>query len=299
MSLNQEILVRMIKELNKMKLADPIKVYRDTYELKADFMKAMDVILDDEKLGSKVPDEVYEYYQDIPVENELLEEIKKDEKPAAKKVEKEPEPETKPEPKKKSDKKQDKKKDKKEPEPEKEPEIIEEKVAPEPDKKPDKKETKQEIVVPDDVEKQTEPPPEPETTDEDNEDDTCPAFGQACDPKAEECKICREEYPEDFKDCAHLCGIDLPPMTHSSPYNHKLDKINGSIDMKLIEGIKYGDLIDELSKEFDRSLGKTRSVVYNHFKHLVEEHRVETEQGIDALSAKTDPAAFIKIIRKS
>lgn len=259
MSVNHEFLKAVIKSLNDTGLGEKkIKtvIEIDTAILMKEFMSTMDGILDDDKKADQIPDEIYTYYQNVPLEGD--QEI----------VESEPEPDT---------------------ATEDGPEV---KAEP-----PDASEEPENIEIPneDDVGNEPDDVEDVESEEVKPEPEECPGYGKNFDEYAEECLACRDDYPKDYHGCKEICRPLAEPEIEISPWNHSTLTTSGAIDMLLLKGIHYGELVDLIAKHFNKSLGKARSLVNGHHSHLRQAHDLGVEGFDKGIPAKTPVDTFLKL----
>jgi len=258
--IDHEILKLMTEQLKKQFPEIEIKtvIEVETGWLMGEFFKAVDSILDDNEKSDTLPEEIYQYYLGLPSKKEY-------EKEAAKKAAIEEAAEK--------------------------AAALKKAVAERKLKELEIIENLEKIKDPEDLIELIEPkPPEPP-----EEPEECPGFGLSYDPFAIECKACRDDFPNEYNECAKICGIEPPPRSPKTIFNHTKNKMNGTVDELLLQGVTYGELIEALYTDFPKnSLGKLKSVIYNHYLHLYIEHGVRIGD-VERISAKTPLHTYLKI----
>ena len=153
---------------------------------------------------------------------------------------------------------------------------------------------------------------EEDNGDDEEEDDECPSFGKGWKPKTDECKDCKTEHPNEYKQCKaatekakkkkggkakkETCGHTARTKSEkakkkkaeTTKYSHRPNTMSGVIDNKFIDGATLKSIVNTLMKKFDRTEDAALKKIKLHQKHLIEKHNVKFNVGIDSDTKKTE-----------
>lgn len=131
--------------------------------------------------------------------------------------------------------------------------------------------------VEDDINENDEAEPDDEAeTDEEEPDDKCPAFGTGHNPKSTECKSCKKDFPDEFKDCKIMTKGRKSEKTEKktkktvekSRYGHLLGSMSARIDDLVCEGTTEKKAVKILMKEFKKEERLAKAKFRSHVGYL-------------------------------
>jgi hypothetical protein len=128
----------------------------------------------------------------------------------------------------------------------------------------------------------------------------CPNFKTKHTPEEADCRMCLQDFPEEFAACAAAAAavkVSTAPANRKAStagsrfrtrYGHAVGSMSGDIDDMLFVGMPLVDMAKKIAKTHDRTIEKAQSKVRAHIVHLTKDLKLPVTDVNGYLSCSTE-----------